>query len=596
MINKRIENLRLLMEKENIDAYIVPSSDFHQSEYVGEYFEARKFISGFTGSAGTILITKYDAILWTDGRYFIQAEEELKNSYIKLYKMGEENVHTLDEYLIENMSKNSTLGFDGRVFSAKEGLDLFKKLEFKNVSIKYSQDLIDKIWEDRPSLPKEKAFLLDIKYSGETFKSKLERLRTEMVNKKATTHIIASLDDICWLFNLRGRDINFNPVVLSYAVVRLDEVILFIDNCKLDNKIIYELKKENVKIKEYNEVYEFIKNIEEDEVVLIDLEKINYSIYKNIPKNVRKIEDKNPIILFKAIKNNIEIENLRNCHIKDGVAVTKFIYWLKSNVDKIDITEISASDKLESLRKEQENFIEPSFSTISAYKDHGAIVHYRATDENNYKLEKEGLYLIDSGGQYLDGTTDITRTMALGDVIYDMKKNFTNVLRGMIRLSKAKFMYGCRGMNLDILARGPMWDNFTDYNHGTGHGIGYFLNVHEPPNGFRWKVVPERNDSCILEEGMTSSNEPGFYLKGEYGIRIENILLTKKCEKNEYGQFMEFETLTLAPIDLDLVDKTLMLKDEIEFLNNYHKKVFEKISPFLNECEKEWLKYNTREI
>lgn len=596
MINKRIENLRTLMQKENIDAYIVPSSDFHQSEYVGEYFEARQFISGFTGSAGIVLITKNEAILWTDGRYFIQAEEELKNSSVKLYKMGVENVPTLEEYLIENMSENSTLGFDGRVFSAKEGIDLLKKLEFKNISIKYSKDLIDEIWEDRPNMPNEKAFLLDLKYSGETFESKLDRLRNEMKNKKATTHIISSLDDVCWLFNLRGRDVKFNPVVLSYSIVKFDEVILFIDKEKLDNDIINELKKENVLIKDYNDIYEFIKTIKNDEVVLVDLEKINYSIYNNIPKNVRKIEDKNPTMLFKAIKNNTEIKNLRNCHIKDGVAITKFIYWLKTNVGKIDITELSAIEKLESLRKEQENFIEPSFQTISGYKDHGAIVHYRAVEETNYKLKNEGVYLVDSGGQYLDGTTDITRTISLGEVKNEVKNNFTNVLRGMIRLSKAKFMYGCRGMNLDILARGPMWDNFTDYNHGTGHGIGYLLNVHEPPNGFRWKVVPERNDSAILEEGMTSSNEPGFYKKGEYGIRIENILLTKKSEKNEHGQFMNFETLTLAPIDLDLVDKNLMLKDEIEFLNDYHKEVFEKIAPFLNEGEKKWLKQNTREI
>lgn len=596
MINNNIKKFRELMKKENISAYIIPSSDYHQSEYVGEYFECRKFMSGFTGSAGTLLITLDEAILWTDGRYFLQAENELKNTEIKLYKMGEENVLTLEEYLIENIKKDTFLGFDGKVINASEGLNLAKKLEFKNVSIKYSDDLVDKIWDKRPSLPKEKAFLLETKYSGESFSSKLERLRDSIKKHNATTHIIATLDDIAWLFNIRGKDVLYNPVILSYAVVTLHEVYLFVDSDKLTDDIKAEFSKENVKIMDYDYIYEFAKNIDEKEVVLLDINKVNYSIYNNISKNVRKIEKENPTMLFKAIKNEVEINNTRNCHIKDGVAVTKFIYWLKNNVGKIDITEISASKKLEEFRKEQQDFIEPSFSTISAYKDHGAIVHYKADENSNYKLEKESLYLIDSGGQYFDGTTDITRTISLGEISDEMKNNFTNVLRGMIRLSMAKFMYGCRGMNLDILSRGPLWNEGLDYKHGTGHGIGFVLNVHEPPNGFRWNVVPERNDSVVLEEGMLTSNEPGFYKNGEYGIRIENSILTKKSNKNEYGQFMEFETVTLVPIDLDCINKDLMLKDEIEFLNNYHKEVYDKISPFLNDDEKNWLKEYTKSI
>ena len=596
MINNNIKKFRELMKKENISAYIIPSSDYHQSEYVGKYFECRKFMSGFTGSAGTLLITLDESILWTDGRYFLQAENELKNTEIKLYKMGEENVLTLEEYLIENIKKDTFLGFDGKVVNASEGLNLAKKLEFKNVSIKYSDDLVDKIWDKRPSLPKEKAFLLETKYSGESFLSKLERLRNSIKKHNATTHIIATLDDIAWLFNIRGKDVLYNPVVLSYAVVTLDKVHLFVDSDKLTDDIKEEFSKENVKIMDYDYIYEFVKNIDEKEAVLLDINKVNYSIYNNIPKNVRKIEKENPTMLFKAVKNEVEINNIRNCHIKDGVAVTKFIYWLKNNVGKIDITEISASEKLEEFRKEQQDFIEPSFSTISAYKDHGAIVHYNADENTNYKLEKEGLYLIDSGGQYFDGTTDITRTISLGEISDEMKNNFTNVLRGMIRLSMAKFMYGCRGMNLDILSRGPLWNEGLDYKHGTGHGIGFVLNVHEPPNGFRWNVVPERNDSVVLEEGMLTSNEPGFYKNGEYGIRIENSILTKKSDKNEYGQFMEFETVTLVPIDLDCINKDLMLKDEIEFLNNYHKEVYDKISPFLDEDETKWLKQYTKSI
>lgn len=596
MINNNIKKFRELMKKENISAYIIPSSDYHQSEYVGKYFECRKFMSGFTGSAGTLLITLDEAILWTDGRYFLQAENELKNTEIKLYKMGEENVLTLEEYLIENIKKDTFLGFDGKVVNASEGLNLAKKLEFKNVSIKYSDDLVDKIWDERPSLPKEKVFLLETKYSGESFSSKLERLRNSIKKHNATTHIISTLDDIAWLFNIRGKDVLYNPVVLSYAVVTLDEVYLFVDSDKLTDDIKEEFSKENVKIMDYDYIYEFVKNIDEKEAVLLDINKVNYSIYNNIPKNVRKIEKENPTMLFKAIKNEVEINNIRNCHIKDGVAVTKFIYWLKNNVGKIDITEISASKKLEEFRKEQQDFIEPSFSSISAYKDHGAIVHYNADENSNYKLEKEGLYLIDSGGQYFDGTTDITRTISLGEISDEMKNNFTNVLRGMIRLSMAKFMYGCRGMNLDILSRGPLWNEGIDYKHGTGHGIGFVLNVHEPPNGFRWNVVPERNDSVVLEEGMLTSNEPGFYKNGEYGIRIENSIITKKSDKNEYGQFMEFETVTLVPIDLDCINKDLMLKDEIEFLNNYHKEVYDKISPFLDEDEKNWLKQYTKSI
>lgn len=596
MIKQRIENIRDLMKEKNIYAYIVPSSDYHQSEYVGDYFKSREFMSGFTGSAGTLIISMDEAGLWTDGRYFIQAENELKDSGIKLFKMGEEGAPTIEEYLLEKLPKNSTLGFDGRVMSVKEGQSLANKLAFKGINIEYKYDLVNDIWEDRCSLPTEKAFLLGTEYSGESFSDKLYRIRAVMKEKKATTHILASLDDIAWLFNIRGRDVKSNPVVLSYAVITIDSVYLFIDKNKIGKDIRAELSKENVQIKGYEEVYEFIKNIDENEVVLIDTSKVNYAIYNNIPSNVQKIEERNPSILFKSIKNEIELKNIRNSHIKDGVAFTKFMYWLKNNIGKIEITEISATQKLEEFRREQDKFIEPSFSTIAAYKDHAAMMHYSATEESNYKLEPRDLFLVDSGGQYFDGTTDITRTIALGPIPENVRKDFTNVVRGMIRLSKAKFLYGCRGYNLDILARGPLWEEGIDYKCGTGHGIGFVLNVHEGPNGFRWKVREDIDDTCILEEGMVTTNEPGVYVENSHGIRIENEIVVRKAEKNEYGQFMDFEVITFAPIDLDAIDESLILKDEKVYLNNYHKQVYDKISPYLNEEEKQWLKTYTREI
>lgn len=596
MGREKVSKLREIMDKKDIYAYIIPSSDYHQSEYVGEYFKSREFISGFTGSAGTVVITKEDAGLWTDGRYFIQAADELKDSGIKLFKMGEEGVPTVEEYLVESIPANSKIGFDGKVISAKEGLNLAKKLEFKNISIEYIDDLVGSIWGDRKELANEKAFLLSDKYTGESFGSKLSRLREAMREKKATTHIITTLDDIAWLFNIRGGDIKYNPVVLSYAVVTLDDVYLFVNEEKIDDKIRFILDEENVQIKPYFEVYEFVKEIKESEVILLDPAKVNYAIYNNIPNNVRKIEEKNPTVLFKAIKNKVELENIRNSHIKDGVAVTKFMYWLKTNVGKIEITEISASEKLEEFRKEQSGFLEPSFNTISAYKEHAAMMHYSASDESNYKLEAKGLLLVDSGGQYYDGTTDITRTFVLGEISQEIKLHFTTVARSMIRLSKAKFLYGCRGYSLDILARGPLWDLGIDYKCGTGHGIGFVLNVHEAPNGFRWRVVSDRDDSCIIEEGMVTTNEPGVYIEGSHGIRLENEIVAQNKEKNEYGQFMDFEVVTFAPLDLDGIDPSIMEDSEKEYLNNYHAMVYDKISPYLTEEEASWLKEYTRAI
>ena len=595
-IKSRLNKLREYMQEYNIYAYIIPSSDNHQSEYVGDHFKSRQFISGFTGSAGTVIVTLEEAGLWTDGRYFIQAEKQLEGTGIKLFKMGEEGVPTTDEYLYQSIPEGKVLGFDGRLISAKEGSTLADKLSNKNITIEYNYDLVDRIWEDRPLLSTKSAYLLEEKYAGETFSSKLARLREVMKENGVQNHVITTLDDIAWLFNIRGRDVLYTPVVLSYALITLNDVYLFIDENKLDENILNELNKENVKIMPYNDIYEFVKTIDVSEKVLVDESKVNYAILNNIPSEIEKINDYNPTMFMKAKKNPVELENIRNSHIKDGVAFTKFMYWLKQNIGKIEISEISAAKKLEDLRREQEGFIEPSFSTIAGYKEHAAMMHYSATEESDYKLEKEHLFLIDSGGQYFDGTTDITRTIALGELNDELKRHFTAVVRGMINLSMAKFLYGVKGYNLDILARRPMWNMGIDYKCGTGHGVGFVGTIHEAPNGFRWRIIPERFDSAVLEEGMVTTNEPGIYVEGSHGIRIENELITKKAEKNEYGQFMEFEVVTFAPIDLDAIDVEEMNREEREYLNYYHQLVYDKLSPFLTEEEQVWLKEYTRAI
>ena len=592
MINNRIEKLRSLMKEKDIFAYIIPSADYHQSEYVGEFFKGREFISGFTGSAGTVVITQEKAILWTDGRYFLQAEEELSTSCVELYKMGQENVPTTFEYIENEVPSGSKVGFDGRTISAAMGAILELNLAKKNITISYEDDLLNEIWEDRPALSDAKAFLLDIKYSGEDFTSKIARVREWMRENNTTTHILTSLDDIAWLFNIRGGDIKYNPVVLSYAVITLYKAILFVDENKLNDEIKTSFGEEVVEIKNYFEIYEFVKTINKEEIVLIDSNKISYSILKNIPAGVKVVNGMNPSTKFKAQKNSVEIENTKKAHIRDGVAVTKFMYWLKNNIGKIEITELSAADKITELRREQGKFIEESFGTIAGYASNGAIIHYSVTKESNTTLKDRGLFLLDSGGQYFDGTTDITRTFALGELTKEEKYHFTTVARAMIRLSDVKFLHGVNGYYLDILARGILWNEGLNYNHGTGHGVGHVLNVHEGPNGFRL----DNKESAILEEGMITTNEPGFYKAGSHGIRLENEMLCVKGEKNEFGQFMEFEPITIAPIDLDAINVELMKEDEKAYLNEYHKMVFDTVSPFLTTEETNWLKEYTRAI
>ncbi len=594
-MNERLIKLRQLMAERHIDAYLIPTSDFHESEYVGEYFKCRKFITGFTGSAGTAIVTACEAGLWTDGRYFVQAAKQLEGSGFTLWRMNQEGVPTVEEYLEQVIPEGGVLGFDGRVINSQMGEQLKEILEDKNVTFSYEEDLTGKIWEDRPDLPAEPVWILEEHYAGKSAGEKLGDLRKAMREAHATVHILTALDDIVWLFNIRGNDVPCNPVVLSYVVVTEHTCNLFINKKTLSQEVTGYLEGLGVAIKPYNDIYEYVKEFR-GEKVLLESSKVNFAIRNNLDPSNKVIDRMNPTASAKAVKNPVEVENERRAHIKDGVAVTKFICWLKKNIGSMPMTEISVSDYLEELRKQQEGYLGPSFDTISAYGDNAAMCHYSATPESNKTLEPKGLYLVDSGGQYYEGTTDITRTVALGPVTDEEREHFTLVAMSMLRLGHAKFLYGCRGMSLDYIARQPLWDRGLNYDHGTGHGVGYLLNVHERPNGIRYKTVPERMDSAVLEEGMICSDEPGLYIEGSHGIRTENLILCRKAEKNDYGQFMEFEYLTFVPIDLDAIDLTLMEKRDIQYLNEYHRQVYEKISPYLDQEERQWLKEATREV
>ena len=594
-IIEKLNALRTLMKERNLDVYMIATSDFHETEYVGEHFKARAYMSGFTGSQGTLIVTLDDAALWTDGRYFIQAADQLKDTTITLMKQGEEGVPTIAQYIYDHVTMRGGVGFDGRVMNTKMVKAIMSKLEEKEVHIAYEEDLVGMIWEDRPALPKKQGFFLNVEYSGKSTKDKLADLYDIMKKQGITHHIITSLDDIAWITNMRGWDIARYPVMLAYLILTLDGGVIFVDKEKLNDELIANFEENHIEIKDYNDIYEYVKTFDSDAVIMLDSSVVNYAITQNLNQNI-KIEDRvNPSQLMKAMKNEIELENNRKVHIKDAVAMTKFMYWLKTNIGKEKMSEIIASDYLEKLRKAQ-GAIDLSFNTISAYKEHAAMMHYSATPESDVELKKEGMLLVDSGGQYMEGTTDITRTFVLGEISDEERYWFTTALRSNIALSKAHFLYGCRGMNLDILARGPLWEQGMDYKCGTGHGVGHLLNVHEGPNGFRWKIVPERKDSCVLEEGMTQSNEPGVYEEGKFGIRHENEMVVRKGEKNEYGQFMYFETITFVPFDLDGLDEALLTQYDKEWLNAYHKQVFEKVSPYLSDDEVAWLRKATRAI
>ena len=594
-IKQKLNALRILMKEKKIDAYLVATDDFHGSEYVGDYFKCRKYITGFTGSAGTAIITQDMAGLWTDGRYFIQAADQLRDTTIELFKSGEPGVPTVHQFLNDKLEEGMCLGFDGRTVSAREAEELQELLQEKHITFSVNDDLIGEIWEDRPVLSCEPVMELDVRWTGKSRADKIAEIREQMKAKEADTFILTSLDDIAWLLNIRGNDIHCCPVVLSYLVMMENELRLYANAAAFSEEIRSNLEADGVKIYPYDDVYSYVQTISSDKKVLLSRANVNSRLVSNIPSEVTILDEPNLTLLPKAVKNKTEMENERIAHIKDGIAVTKFIHWLKKNVTRTTITELSAAEKLYQFRSKQEHFLGDSFDPIIAYGTHAAIVHYSAIEATDIPLEARGMVLADTGGHYLEGTTDITRTIVLGPVTAKEKKFFTAVLRGNLNLAAAKFKYGCTGLNLDYLARGPLWELGEDYNHGTGHGVGYLLNVHEGPNSFRWKNLPG-NPAPVLEEGMITSDEPGYYLENEFGIRHENLVLCKKAEKTSFGQFMCFEPLTMVPFDLEGINPEEMTERERKLLNDYHQKVYTTISPYLDEEEKEWLKQATREI
>ena len=595
MIQERLTRLRREMEKRGIAAYVVPTADFHESEYVGEHFKARKYITGFTGSAGTAVVTLTEAGLWTDARYFLQAADQLSGSGVTLYRMGEEGVPTIFEYLRSALKEGETLGFDGRVVNDALGRRFREIAEEKHGALAVEEDLVDLIWEDRPPLPRERVFVLEGKYAGKGAAEKLADVRAEMAKKGAEAHLLTSLYDIAWLLNVRGGDIEYVPVVLSYLALTEKECLWFVQEEVLTPELKAYLASIGVETRPYDSFYAWAAGLE-NVSVLLDRKVCNYRLCSALSKSVKLVEGPNPSTLMKSIKNDAEVENTRRAHEKDAVAMCRFIHWVKKNIGKIPMSEVSAADYLAARRADQKGFVELSFETICSYGPHAAIVHYAPTPETDVPLQPEGFLLVDSGGHYLEGTTDITRTIVLGPVTDEMKKHFTMVLRSHIDLAMARFLYGCSGLNLDVLCRGPLWQQGLDYKHGTGHGVGYLLNVHEGPNGFRWRESPERSEGHVLEEGMITTDEPGFYLEGRYGIRHESELLCRKGEKNEFGQFMYFENLTYVPIDLDGVIPEELTAAERQYLNDYHANVYKTIAPLLDEEERAWLKTATRAI
>lgn len=595
-VNEKINLLRKEMTKENIDLYIVPTSDFHDSEYVSPYFMTRKFLSGFTGSAGTLVVSPKEAALFTDGRYFIQAERELSGSDILLMKSGEEGVPTVSEYVEKSLGDGGNIGFDGRVITTRSAKRYTEIAEKKCGKVICGFDLADRVWKERPPLEHTEIYVLDEKFSGKSCSDKLSEVREKMAEKSADVHIITVLDDISWLFNIRADDVECCPVALSYAVITENKALLFAEENACGDSVKSYLKANGAELLPYENIYEYVKKLS-GKKVLLDESRVNYRIF-SLLGDCGIINCENPETLLKAVKNPIETENIRKAHLWDGIAVTKFMYRLKKNIGKVPITEFEAAEQIDGLRREVggESFIAPSFETIAAYGENAAMMHYSAKKEDCAVLQAKGMLLVDSGGHYFQGTTDITRTFALGELTAEMRTHFTLTLRAMLRLAAAKFPEGCRGENLDALARGIMWEHGLDYRCGTGHGVGYLLSVHESPNSFRWRLSEDRPQSAVLTEGMVTTDEPGVYAEGSHGIRIENELLCKKSEKTEYGQFMEFEHLTYAPIDLDCVDVSLLTEEDKVRLNGYHAMVFEKLSPYFEGEELEFLKEYTREI
>lgn len=609
-IAEKLNLLRKEMAKENISVYYVPTDDFHGSEYVSDYFKCREYLSGFTGSAGTLAVTKDFAGLWTDGRYFLQAADQLENTEIVLMKTGEPGVLSVEDFLAEHMNPGDVLGFDGRCVSGGFVKRLRRKMEDKKIQIKGSLDLTDRFWEDRPSLVFHKVWELELSQSGCLRKDKLVMLRKEISQRGADAHLLTSLEDIAWLLNLRGSDIHCNPVFLSYLYVTAEECYLFAGNIKnaaneqetiFEEEIRKNLKEDGICLLPYEDVYSFTGKLREKKVLLNE-DIVNERLIGNLSGHCILMEEENPTTLMKAVKNPTELANMRKAHIKDGVAVTRFIYYIKKYAKLVEagqwieepLTEMKAAEILEGFRKEQEGFLGDSFDPIMAYGEHGAIVHYSATKKTDAVLKTEGFLLSDTGGHYIDGTTDITRTISLaaGSLSKEQKKHYTLVLKANLNLLNAKFPRGVCGNSLDALAREPLWTEGLDFNHGTGHGVGYILSVHEGPNAFRTYRGRGKADTTAIVPGMITSDEPGLYFEGKYGIRLENLI---ECVEEESG-FYGFRPLTFVPFDREAIDISLLNVDEKFILNSYHQQVYDKISIYLGEEEKIWLKKETEPI
>ncbi len=592
-IPERLSALRQRMADNQIDVYYIPTDDFHGSEYVGDYFRCREWISGFTGSAGAVVVTSDSAGLWTDGRYFLQAAEQLKGSGIHLYKMGEPDVPSLPQYLASVLHDGQCLGFDGRTVTVS-WLDTLKKhLADTAVRFRTDVDLIDDIWTDRPPRSCQPAWLLEDCYAGQSRAQKIADLRNSLQSSGADWLLLSSLDDIAWLLNLRGNDIPYNPVQLSYVMLSQRELRLFVQDSTMDLFVSRELVRDHTHCFPYEDIEIHLSRLR-NVTVQLDRSRTSCALVHALDDSVTILDQTSPTTQSKAVKNSTELSNMREAHRKDGVAMVRFLRWLKQSVGTQPITEITAAEQLERYRREQEHYLEPSFAPISAYGPHGAIVHYSATQESNALLQPEGFLLLDTGAQYLEGTTDITRTIALGPVSKTMKQHYTAVLRGNLNLASAVFRSGCTGVNLDILARTPLWELGLDFNHGTGHGVGYLLCCHEGPQAIRSKPAPNPAENAAFAAGMVTSDEPGLYLTGKYGIRLENLLVCRNHP--EYPSFLCFDVLTLAPFDRDAIDPDSMTLCERQLLNDYHSRVFSELSPYLDTDDRLWLEQATQPI
>lgn len=587
---QKLAAIREQMKDKGISAYIIPSADPHISEYLPDFYKCLYFASGFTGSAGTLVITPDFAGLWTDFRYFVQAGEQLQDTGYELVKLKVQHAPEYIDWLADVLDDHAVVAFNNRLLSVLLGELLEKRLEDKHIIFK-NDDLLAPIWVDRPALPKTPAFCIDAKFTGETVESKLTRLRTAMRASKADHHLISSLDDIAWLFNIRGGDVSYNPVVLSFTLISFNSAMLFIDAEKLTAADTALLTQAGVQIFPYGDIDKALAALPENCNILLDPKRNCFGLYRLIPKSAVVIQDINPTTHFKALKNATEIEQMRSAMIKDGVAMTRFFIWMEQNIGKIKITELSAAAQLQQFREQQDTFAGISFNTIGGYRGHGALPHYMATAESDSEILDEGLFLVDSGGQYFYGTTDITRMIPLGKATEDERTDYTLVLKAMIEGSKTLYPKGTCGYQIDAICRRPLWEHAINYGHGTGHGIGFYLNVHEGP-----QALNPTNIAIPLQIGMITSIEPGIYRPGKHGVRIENLVLTVSHTLNEFAEFYAFETLTLALIDTALIKKDLLESSHLEWLNNYHQMVYDKLSPYLSPDEQAWLKQKAQSI